>query len=281
MINYIKNNIKDIGTRIKKPEKAIKTAQEEFDNKEYNRAEQLALESKGMVENIKHSKLEQFLFVFKQLQSEEMVTKTKSIISNIKKLGVNLSESENLIKQAEEAFQDEEKYTQGQEFLTEAKILAREQENKYQEKNAGAAISAAESLIITLKQKKVNIETPSKFLNQAKTAFEIKEFKKSILFASKAKMTAKKLQTVVEEKSEEVVTEIGSEETTAEAEETSTTTGEETGEPSDASDEETGETSDTGDEEDIIEKEEVIEAEATEQSQAEAETKAPTLKNPE
>ena len=78
--------------------------------------------------------------------------------------------------------------------MTESKILAREEENKYQEKNAGAAISAAESLIITLKQKGINIETPNSFLDQAKTAFEIKEFKKSILFASKAKMTAKKLQ---------------------------------------------------------------------------------------
>jgi hypothetical protein len=40
----------------------------------------------------------------------------------------------------------------------------------------------------------VDINKANKYLNQAKTAIEIKEFKKAILFASKAKMTAKKLQ---------------------------------------------------------------------------------------
>ncbi len=276
MIDYIKDNIKDIGPRIKNPEKVIKTAQEEFDNKEYHRAEQLALESQNMVENIKHSKLEQFLFVFRQLQAEEMVTQTKNVISNIRKLGVDLSEAENLIRQAEEAFQDEEKYTEGKEFLTLAKISARGQENKYQEKNAAAAISAAESLIITLKKKKINIETPNKFLNQAKTAFEIKEFKKSILFASKAKMTAKKLQTTSEAKA---VTE----ESVAEAEETEAeeTEAEETAGP------EQGEVDTSGGEEgeEIIEKDsQLIGAEepaTSEQPQTKAERNEPNIKNPE
>jgi hypothetical protein len=37
------------------------------------------------------------------------------------------------------------------------------------------------------------VATADRFLSQAKTALDIREFKKSILFAGKAKFTAKKL----------------------------------------------------------------------------------------
>jgi hypothetical protein len=193
LVKYIKNNIKDIGGRLKQPEDIVKTAEDEFKNKEYLRAEQTALESQRAVENIKHSNLDQFLFVFRQLQAEEMLNQTKTVISNIKKLGMDLADSDELIKQAEAAFKNDETYNKAQELLTEAKIKAHEKENKFQEKNASSAISAAESLIITLKQNGVDVDSANKFLNQAKTALEIREFKKSILFAGKAKFTAKKL----------------------------------------------------------------------------------------
>jgi hypothetical protein len=195
MIKYIKNNIKNIGGRLKQPEKILISAESAFRNKEYALAEQTALESQNAVENIKHSNLEQFLFVFRQLQAEEMLNQTRVILSNVKKLGVDITESEDLVKQAEEAFKDSSLYNRGQELLTEAKIKVHEKENLFQEKNASSAISSAESLILTLRQSGVNVESANKFLNQAKTALEIKEFKKSILFAGKAKFTAKKLMT--------------------------------------------------------------------------------------
>jgi hypothetical protein len=106
---------------------------------------------------------------------------------------MDLADSDELIKQAEAAFKNDETYNKAQELLTEAKIKAHEKENKFQEKNASSAISAAESLIITLKQNGVDVDSANKSLNQAKTALEIREFKKSILFAGKAKFTAKKL----------------------------------------------------------------------------------------
>ena len=59
-------------------------------------------------------------------------------------------------------------------------------------------------MIITLKQKGVDIDSANKYLNQAKTAIEIKEFKKAILFASKAKMTAKKLQAQIPKQPEPI-----------------------------------------------------------------------------
>ena len=151
------------------------------------------MDTRRAVENIKHSNLEQFLFVFKQLQSEEILTQTRNVIGNIKKLGLTLPESEELIKKAEEAFKDEATYSEAQKYLTEAKIKAHEIENDFQEKNASSAISTAESLILNLKQSGMDVETADKFLSQAKSALEIREFKKSILFAGKAKFTAKKL----------------------------------------------------------------------------------------
>jgi hypothetical protein len=166
-------------------------------SKDYARAEQLALESQRAVENIKHSNLEQFLFVFRQLQAEEMLTQTKNIISNIKKLGVDVTEADEAYEKAEEAFKSDDTYNQAKELLTEAKIKAHEKENLFQEKNASAAISTAESLILTLKQNGVDVESADKLLNQAKAALQIREYKKSILFAGKAKFTAKKLMAEV------------------------------------------------------------------------------------
>jgi hypothetical protein len=193
MINYIKNNILDIGKFIKQPEKILKNAILSFKKKDYIRAERYAIETQRAVENIKHSKLEQFLFVFKQLQAEELLSVAKNLVSSIKKLGVDMTDVEELIKQAEEAFKSDETYDQAKEFLTDAKIQAHEKENQFQEKNASSAISTAESLILTLKQKGVDVATADRFLSQAKTALDIREFKKSILFAGKAKFTAKKL----------------------------------------------------------------------------------------
>jgi hypothetical protein len=194
MVKYIKDNINGISSRLKEPEKFIKNAEVQFKNKKYLQAEQFALETQRAIENIKHSKLDQFLFVFRQLQAEEMLGKAKDIIVNIKKFGIEFQDMEELINKAEAAFKDDATYNDAKGFLTEVKILANEKENTFHEKNAANAISAAESLILTLKQQGFNVETANKFLDQAKTALEIREFKKSILFAGKAKFTAKKLQ---------------------------------------------------------------------------------------
>ncbi len=195
MINYIKNNIKDIGTRIKEPEQLIQDANKALKESSYKQAEKLALSAQSAVENIKHSKLEQFLFVFRQLQTEEMLNDARKVIASIKRLNVDITKSEELMKQAEDAFKDGgDKYEVGQELLTEAKRLAHEEENKAHEKSATNAISAAESLIITLKSSGVNVGSATQLLDQAKTALKICEFKKSILFAGKAKLAAKKLQ---------------------------------------------------------------------------------------
>ena len=163
----------------------------------YTMAEKSAILSKEIVEQIQHLKLEQFLFVFRQLQAEEMMTQTKNVISNIRKLGVDLAEAEEAYEKAEEAFKSDDTYNQAKELLTEAKIKAHEKENLFQEKNASSAISTAESLILTLKQNGVDVESADKLLNQAKSALQIREFKKSILFAGKAKFTAKKLMAEV------------------------------------------------------------------------------------
>ena len=194
MVKYIKDNINGISSRLKEPEKFIKNAEAQFKNKKYLQAEQFALETQRAIENIKHSKLDQFLFVFRQLQAEEMLVKAKDTIVNIKKFGIDVQDMEELINKAEAAFKDDATYNDAKGFLTEVKILANEKENKFHEKNAANAISAAESLILTLKEQGFNVETANKFLDQAKTALEIREFKKSILFAGKAKFTAKKLQ---------------------------------------------------------------------------------------
>ena len=90
---------------IREPEKILKKANKAFEEKSYLSAEQLALTAKQTIEGIQHSKLDQFLFVFRQLRAEEMITETKKIIVNIKKLGVDLTESEEMIQKAKRTAQ--------------------------------------------------------------------------------------------------------------------------------------------------------------------------------
>ena len=86
MLDYIKNNIKDIGTKVREPDKILKKAKKEFENKSYLKAEQLASKAQKTIEGLQHSKLDQFLFVFRQLRAEEMITETKKLIVSIKEI---------------------------------------------------------------------------------------------------------------------------------------------------------------------------------------------------
>jgi tetratricopeptide (TPR) repeat protein len=194
LIKYIKHNIKGLGSKIKSAEDLIRLSEKAFNQSNYFEAEKLAVDSKESVEHIEHPKLQQFLFVFKQLRAEEMIDETKKLFGNIRKIGINISSAEELYKKGEAALRDDATYEEGREFLTQAKISAKDVERDFHKKNASSAISAAQSLIIEVKKTGVDITEPKKFLDQGKSAYEDGEYKKSILFAGKAKMAAKKFQ---------------------------------------------------------------------------------------
>jgi hypothetical protein len=196
LIKYVKHNIKGLGTKIDSAENFLRQAEDAFKRSNYFEAEKLAINSKESVEHIKHPKLEQFTFVFKQLRAEEIIDEARNLFKNIKKIGVDISAAEEHFKKGEELLHDgdDATYDEGRGYLTLAKISAKDVEREFHKKNASSAISAAHSLIIDIKKSGADIVEPKKLLDQGKAAFEDGEYKKSILFAGKAKLAAKKFQ---------------------------------------------------------------------------------------
>jgi len=192
LIKYIKSNLKDIGKEITPAEKQLVNAKKAFKAKKYTMAEKSALLSKEMVEKIKHKNLEQFLFVFKSLQTEEMVNSVRNIISDLKKKNIDTQEIKTFLKKAEFAFESDETYEKGKEYIIEAKLSAKEAMKKYESKLASKAISTAQSQIISVKRMGVNVKEAELFLEKSKIAYKAQEFQKSKLLAEKVSLVLKK-----------------------------------------------------------------------------------------
>jgi hypothetical protein len=192
LLSYIKNNIQDITKDIQPAVQQLKMAKKAFKAHKYTLAEKSANNSKVLVEKIKHPQLEQFLFVFKSLQTEEMLNSVRNIISDLKKKNIDAQEVSTFLKKAEFAFESDETYEKGKDYIIEAKLRAKEAMNKYQSKIASKSISAAQSQIISIKRMGVNVKEAEILLEKSKIAFKAQEFSKSKMMAEKVILTLKK-----------------------------------------------------------------------------------------
>jgi hypothetical protein len=123
-----------------------------------------------------------------------MIDETRRLIKSVSKIGVDISRAEKKLKKGIKALRDDSTYEEGRDYLTQAKISVKDIERDFHKKNASSAISAAQSLIIEIKKAGADIRLPKKFLDQGKSAYDDGEYKRSILFAGKAKMAAKKFK---------------------------------------------------------------------------------------
>jgi hypothetical protein len=192
LLKYIKNNLKGITKDMKPAEKQLLMAKRAFKEKNYSIAEKNANSSKNMVEKIRHPKLVQFLFVFKSLQTEEMLNSIRNIISDLKKKHIDTQEIKTFLKKAEFAFESSETYEKGKDYIIEAKLRSKEATKKYESKLASKSISTAQSQIISVKRTGINIKEAEILLEKAKIAFKAQEFKKSKMIADNVPVTLKK-----------------------------------------------------------------------------------------
>jgi hypothetical protein len=192
LIKYIKSNIKDIGKGIIPAEKQLLNAKKAFKAQKYTMAEKSAILSKELVEQIQHKKIEQFLFVFKSLQTEEMLNSVRNIITDLKKKNIDTQEIKTFLKKAEFAFESDETYEKGKQYIIEAKLSSKEATKKYESKLSSKAISTAQSQIISVKRAGVNVKEAELFLEKAKIAYKSQEFQKSKLLAEKVTLALKK-----------------------------------------------------------------------------------------
>ena len=186
--------MKGIIPHIKPAEKQLQIAKKAFKEKKYNSAEKSALKSKELVEQLKHPKLDQFLFVFKSLQTEEMLNSVRNLIADLKKKNIDTQEIKTFLKKAEFAFESDETYDKGKDYIIEAKLKAKEATKKYESKLASKSISIAQSQIISVRRVGVNVKDAEIYLEKSKIAFKAQEFKKSKMIADKIIMALKKAE---------------------------------------------------------------------------------------
>jgi hypothetical protein len=195
IINYIKENIKELSPGIAPSEKHLSMAKNALKEKKYGAAEKSAKSSMTILEKIDHNKLNQFHYVFKALQTEDMINSVRTIISDYNKKNIDTQEIKTFLKKAEFAFESTETYEKGKDYIIEAKLRAREATRKYESKIASKYISIAQSQIISVKRTGVNVADAEKYLEKAKIAFKAQEFQKSKTIAEKVIAALKKAKT--------------------------------------------------------------------------------------
>jgi hypothetical protein len=195
MIKYIKTNMKGTFNELKKAEMFIKKAEMLSNKKNYEASAKMAEQASRVVENSKIPNLEQFMFVFKQLQAVEQINAAKKEFTRIRQEQptADLSPAEELLKAAEMTFEDEEAFNDGKEMVLQSRIMALEIERSHIEVNVNNELAMLNSQLIQVKQSGKNITGPEKDYNTAKNAFDVKDFKKAMAFIRKSRTGLEKI----------------------------------------------------------------------------------------
>jgi len=193
LIGYLKKNIKGIDVKLVGAEKRLAQADQMFQYRRYNDAGKMADQGKAFIEGLKDEKVSQLLFVFESLHTEGILTTARTEIEKIGRAGVDISEALSLAQKARISFEDDSTKEEAKHYLAQAKTIAKEQQLMHQHKVCTEALAAARARILNAKMANKDIKKPQKLFKQAKTAYESREYPKSILFARKAKAAAEKL----------------------------------------------------------------------------------------
>lgn len=189
LIKYIKQNIKGTQVEIKKADMFMDKANGLVAKGKYSAAGTMAQRARQVIETMKHPNLSQFLFVFRQLQAVELVSQAKEEFTRIKRENpsVDLTPAEEMVKMAEQAFENEESFDDAKEMLLQAKIMAMEIERSVVEVNLNNELAMINSRILGLKKEGIDLSGPTKDYQTAQLAFNNKDFKKAMIFIKRAK----------------------------------------------------------------------------------------------
>jgi len=189
LVKYIKSNIKGQFTEIKKAEMFIKKAEMLSGKKNYEASKKMADQAGRVIDNGKIPNLEQFMFVFKQLQAVELINSAREYITMIRReqSSADLSPAEELLKVAEMSFENEEAFDEGKEMVLQARIMALEIQRSNVEVSVNNELAMLNGELIQAKQNGTDVTIPEKDFNTAKMSFETKDFKKAMAFIKKSR----------------------------------------------------------------------------------------------
>jgi hypothetical protein len=192
LIKYIKSNIKGKEAEMKKADLFIQKAEGMFQKGSFEAADKFAQQAQRVIEGLEHPNLAQFMFVFRQLQAAELVSNAREEFSRIKRAmpNVELAPAEELLRNAEKAFDSDAAFDESKEMVLQAKIMALEIEQGAQEGNANNELTMLHSLILQKKKENKDVSGLIKDYETAKAAFDGKDYKKCLAFVRKAKTAA-------------------------------------------------------------------------------------------
>ena len=192
LINYLIDNFTGISQKLAPAENRLQEAREMFSQKKYRAAQKMASEAQSLAEDVDLSNIKQFLFVFRSMQAEEALRDVSLRMKELSQKNIDLSKAKILYEEAKENF-DKGENDKGREMITLTRILLSELDQQSLREKAFDELNGAHVNILSMKRKGANIQNVYKIYENAKNAFSLQEYKKTILLAKKASFQAKSI----------------------------------------------------------------------------------------
>jgi hypothetical protein len=192
LIHYLIDNFTGISQKLAPAENRLQEAREMFSQKKYRAAQKMASEAQSLAEDVDLSNIKQFLFVFRSMQAEEALRDVSLRMKELSQKNIDLSKAKILYEEAKENF-DKGDNDKGREMITLTRILLSELDQQSLREKAFDELNGAHVNILSMKRKGANIQNAYKIYENAKNAFSLQEYKKTILLAKKASFQAKNM----------------------------------------------------------------------------------------
>jgi hypothetical protein len=191
MIHYLKDNFSGIAKKIGPAESNLDDARGLFAEKKFKAAKAKGEEARSLVEKLDLANIKQFLYVFRSMQGEEILRDVHLRLDELKEKGMDTSKARVLFNKAKDHF-DSDEFDKGRQMITLARIMISELDQQSLRDKAFDELNNAHVEILTRKKKGGNVTQAYKTYNNAKDAFALREYKKTILLSKRANYQARK-----------------------------------------------------------------------------------------
>ncbi|MFW3146786.1 MAG: hypothetical protein ACMUIE_08250 [Thermoplasmatota archaeon] len=191
MIHYLLDNVSGITQKIRPAEEILDTARALFSEKKFKAAKAKGEEARAAVEKLELHNIDQFLYVFRSMQADEIKRDVSGRLEELRGKGIDTSKARTLFEKSMEHFSIDE-FEKGRQMITLSRIMLAELDQQSLRDSAFDELNNAHVEILARKKDGANISAAYKTYNHAKEAFSMKEYKKSILLSKRASYQARK-----------------------------------------------------------------------------------------
>ncbi len=191
LVKYLSENFSGVSSQIGPANELVKMARNSFKERSFKDARQKAEEAKVLIERSELQNIDQFLYVFRNMQAEEISKAVRTRIDELANRGSEVTKVNMLFDKAQEHFSKED-YEKGRQMITFARVMMSEMDQQSLRDSAVDELNSSHLEILAMKKDGMDVTGPYKLYNNAKDAFTSGEYKKAILLAKKACLRPKK-----------------------------------------------------------------------------------------